>query len=87
MKIRNANACIEAEVVEVVSGYFSAGRRTIENGSRLVEDLYADSMSLIELVMALNEYFHIVVPADEVTSWKVVADICGSVRRCVGCAQ
>lgn len=71
---------IEYEVIKMLSNYFSVGRRKIESNSRLVEDLYVDSMSVVEIVMALNEAFGIELDEVEVGRWKFVGDICWSVK-------
>jgi acyl carrier protein len=75
-----ADLQIESQVIKVLSEYFPVGRRKIERASRLVEDLYVDSMSLVEIVMALNESFAIELPQAQVSEWKTVEDICRSVK-------
>lgn len=71
---------IESQVIKVLSEYFPVGRRKIERASRLVEDLYVDSMSIVEMVMALNESFAIELPESQVSEWRTVGDICLSVK-------
>ncbi|WP_256672691.1 acyl carrier protein [Pseudomonas sp. C1C7] len=73
---------IENQVIRILMDYFKSTRRNITPNSRLVEDLYIDSMSLVELVMALNESFAIELPEDEVAQWKTVRDICTSIVSC-----
>jgi acyl carrier protein len=75
-----ADLQIESQVIKVLSEYFPVGRRKIERQSRLVEDLYVDSMSIVEMVMALNESFAIELPEAQVSEWKTVGDICRSVK-------
>lgn len=72
---------VEHQVIKVLSDYFPAGRRKIEIASRLVEDLYVDSIGLIEIVMALNDAFKIELPDTEVGEWKTVKDICRLVKK------
>ena len=67
---------LERQVKKVLSDYFSVGRKTIEIDSRLVEDLYVDSVGMVEIVMALNEAFGIDLPEEGVEQWKTVGDIC-----------
>jgi len=80
MSMQNAGMDIEFQVIKVLSDYFSVGRPKIQRRSRLVEDLYVDSMSLVELVMALNEAFETELPAAEVANWRTVADIINVVQ-------
>jgi acyl carrier protein len=76
---------IASQVIKVLSDYFPAGRRDIELTSRLVQDLYVDSISLIEIVMALNETFGIDLPEDRVGLWRTVEDVCESVMSSRSC--
>jgi acyl carrier protein len=73
---------IEPKVIKVLSDYFSVGRRTIGSSSRLVKDLYVDSMDVVEVVMMLNEIFDVELPQSGVAGWRSVADIVSSVVRC-----
>lgn len=70
---------IERLVIKVLSDYLPVGRRKIESSSRLVEDLYVDSMSVVEIVMILNEAFGVELSAGAVSEWVTVADISRSV--------
>ncbi|VVO81026.1 acyl carrier protein [Pseudomonas fluorescens] len=67
---------LEHQVKKVLSDYFSVSWTTIEIHSRLVEDLYVDSVGVVEIVMALNEAFGIDLPEEGVEQWKTVGDIC-----------
>ncbi|KPG98634.1 acyl carrier protein [Pseudomonas sp. RIT-PI-q] len=67
---------IERQVIRVLSEYFPVGRRKIERGSLLVEDLYVDSISLVEIVMELNEVFCMELPEAGVAKFRTVSDIC-----------
>lgn len=76
---------IASQVIKVLSDYFSVGRREVQLTSRLVEDLYVDSISLVEIVMALNETFDIDLPEDGVGLWRTVEDVCKSVMSSRSC--
>ncbi|MGJ7515646.1 phosphopantetheine-binding protein [Pseudomonas baetica] len=77
----SAECVVENQVIKVLMDYFPADRRKIEAASRLVEDLYVDSISLVEIVMALNETFGIELPESGVRGWGTVKDICDSVKE------
>ncbi|WP_225917548.1 phosphopantetheine-binding protein [Pseudomonas zanjanensis] len=66
----------EGKVIELLSDYFSMDYGVIVLGSSLVEDLYVDSIELLEIVMMLNDAFGIVLPEREVANLRVVDDIC-----------
>lgn len=70
---------IEHQVIGVLSEYVSADRLGIELESSLVEDLCLDSLGIVEVVMVLNEFFGVELPASGVVEWRSVADICTSV--------
>ncbi|CAH0214198.1 phosphopantetheine-binding protein [Pseudomonas brassicacearum] len=72
---------IQVIITSLVAGN-SRGGRVIGGGSRLVEDLYIDSMSLVELVLEVNSAFGIELSEDEVAAWRRVQDIFDSVLRC-----
>ncbi len=47
----------------------------VKEDSRIVEDLGADSLDMIEMLMALEEEFGITVPDEDAESLKTVGDI------------
>ena len=64
------------QVLGLLAVGFSGGCKNIELASRLVEDLYMDSLGLVEVVMALNEVFDIQLSEEVVAKWRTVEDIC-----------
>lgn len=81
IRMRSSDLEIECQVIKTLSDYLSVGHGAIKTSSRLVEDLYFDSMSIIEVVMMLNETFGAELPAVAVSEWNTVADIRNSVIR------
>jgi acyl carrier protein len=75
---------IEILVKEVLLCFFLEVRFEIGNNSRLVEDLWVDSIGIVEILMCLNEAFDIELHDAEAAEWRTVADICCSVRVCKG---
>jgi acyl carrier protein len=49
--------------------------------ARLVEDLNADSLDCVELVIALEEEFNIVIPDEAANRVRTVADILAYLKR------
>lgn len=47
----------------------------VKSESRFVEDLNADSLDVVELVMALEEKFSIEIPDDDAEKIKTVGDV------------
>ena len=67
---------IESQIIKLLSDCLSLDGCNIESSSRLVEDLFVDSMNVIEIVMLINEVFDIELPREGVAAWRTVQDIC-----------
>lgn len=80
--MRNTNVEIECQVIQVISDCLSKDPLDIEPGSLLVEDLDADSMSIVEVIMMLNDAFGIELAKEAVGEWRTVADVLKSVDAC-----
>ena len=64
-----------ASVVDVIANQLRKKPETIKATDRVVEDLSADSLDVVEMLMALEEDHGIVIPDDEAAKLKTVADI------------
>ncbi|SFV63644.1 Acyl carrier protein [hydrothermal vent metagenome] len=62
------------EVKEVVMEQLNVGADEVKEDSRFVEDLNADSLDVVELVMALEEKFEIEIPDDQAEAIATVND-------------
>jgi acyl carrier protein len=62
------------DVIEVVAEQLSVDKGEIKSESKFVEDLGADSLDVVELVMALEEKFDIEIPDEEAEKIATVAD-------------
>ena len=56
---------IEQRVKKIVSEQLGADEADVKNASSFVDDLGADSLDTVELVMALEEEFDCEIPDDE----------------------
>ncbi len=63
------------EVKDVVVEQLNANPDEVKEGSKFVEDLGADSLDVVELVMALEEKFGIEIPDDEAEKITTVGDV------------
>lgn len=63
------------KVIEIVADQLSIDPEDITEDSHLVDDLDADSLTVIDLVMCLEDEFGIEVPDDEVENLKTVGAI------------
>jgi len=62
-------------VIEIISNELSIAKEKITLESRLSEDLGADSLDAVELIMALEDEFNVTVPDDVAQAMKTVNDI------------
>jgi acyl carrier protein len=62
------------DVKEVVVEQLNVGPDEVKEESKFIEDLGADSLDVVELVMALEEKFDIEIPDDQAEGIATVAD-------------
>ena len=62
------------DVKEVVVEQLNVNPEEVKEESKFVEDLGADSLDVVELVMALEEKFDIEIPDDQAEAITTVAD-------------
>ena len=65
----------ERVIVDIISRTLLVDAATIEPGHRLVEDLGADSLNLLEIVLDINEAFAIELPTEGVARVRRVEDL------------
>lgn len=63
------------KVQDIISIQLGISKDTIKIESRLVDDLKADSLDVVELVMDLEQEFDIEIPDEELPKVTVVKDI------------
>ncbi|WP_210643616.1 phosphopantetheine-binding protein [Pseudomonas sp. Tri1] len=78
------NICVESRVIQLLSGYFSVMQYKINSHSRLVEDLNADSVDIVEVIVIMDEAFNIELSSSQVAEWRTVVDIVNSIAGSEG---
>lgn len=63
------------KVKEMLASQLNIDEKKIEKNSKIVEDLGADSLDMIEMLMTLEEKFGVTVPDEKTGELKTVADI------------
>ena len=63
------------DIKEVVVEQLSVSADEVKDDAKFVEDLGADSLDVVELVMALEEKFDIEIPDEEAEKIATVADV------------
>jgi acyl carrier protein len=69
------------DIKEVVVEQLSVNADEVKEDAKFVEDLGADSLDVVELVMALEEKFDIEIPDEEAEKIQTVADVVAYVEN------
>ena len=69
-----ATSAIEAKVKNIIADQLGVGEDEIKPESSFIEDLGADSLDIVELVMAMEEEFEVEIPDEEAENIKTVQD-------------
>ena len=72
---------MEEKIVELISEKLSKKKEQIALTSRLVEDLGADSLDVVELIMAFEDEFGVSLPDEDIASMKTVGDIVNYINK------
>ena len=62
-------------VIELLAAQLDIDEDKITSKTNISEDLGADSLDVIELMMSVEEEFGVVIAEDEVVNFKTVADV------------
>ena len=65
---------IEEKVIGIVSEQLGVAKEEIKIESKFVDDLKADSLDVVELVMEFEDEFEITIPDDDYDKIKTVGD-------------
>ncbi len=63
------------EIIQTLSEQLKIEEDKISENTSVLDDLGADSLDIVELLMTLEDRYGVVVPDDEVTNLKTVKDI------------
>ena len=63
------------KVKDVLAKQLRITKAEINDDANIMEELGADSLDVVEMLMALEEKFNITIPDEDVTSLKTVKDI------------
>ncbi|GAB5442745.1 MAG: acyl carrier protein [Fuerstiella sp.] len=66
---------VEEKVISIVSDQLDTPKEDISRESSFVDDLKADSLDIVELVMALEDEFEIKIPDEDYDKIKTVGDV------------
>ncbi|HWB75322.1 MAG TPA: acyl carrier protein [Nannocystaceae bacterium] len=75
---------IEARIKEIICEQLDVKPEDVSEGKSFTEDLGADSLAIVELVLALEEQFDVKIPDDEVDKIKTVGDAISYIKQRTG---
>lgn len=71
---------VEKEVIRIIDESLFSENKVVP-GSSLVDDLGADSLDCIEIIMAVDDELGVEIPEEEAEKFKTVQDIISFVER------
>jgi acyl carrier protein len=74
---------IETEVIDVIRRHLHASDRKLDAWTRLMDDLGADSLAVVELTLVFEETFDIDISDAEAAKIQTVRDAVAAVEKCV----
>ncbi|MCR9234194.1 MAG: acyl carrier protein [bacterium] len=72
---------IEEKVVGIVSEQLGHPKEDITLNSKFIDDLKADSLDIVELVMEFEDEFDVTIPDDDYDKIKTVGDVVGYITE------
>ncbi len=70
------------KVQEVVAEQLGIAKDTIKIESSIIEDLGADSLDVIEMLMTLEDEYGITIPDEEISNVKTIGQVCNVIQQC-----
>ena len=71
---------MEQKIIALVAEKLGKKAEEIKLTSRLVEDLGADSLDVVELIMAFEDEFGISLPDEEIAKMKTIGDVVNFIK-------
>ena len=78
---KNTMSKIKSQVVNIISQHLNIHKNKIKSTSRIIQDLRADSLDLIEILLALEENFNIEISESMVEQFKTIQDFISYIQE------
>lgn len=72
---------MEEKIVDLIADKLCKKKEQVTLTARLVEDLGADSLDVVELIMAFEDEFGVSLPDEDISSMKTVGDIVNYINK------
>ncbi|MDD9949973.1 MAG: acyl carrier protein [Zetaproteobacteria bacterium] len=77
----NEATTVEDKIKSIVASQLGVEQSAVVAGAKFIEDLGADSLDIVELVMAMEEAFSVDIPDEEAENIKSVEDAVNYVKK------
>ena len=77
-------ASVEERVIEIVCENLAVSKDQVNRNTSFIEDIGADSLDIVELIMELEEEFEITIPDDQAEKIKTVGEAVDYIDREIG---
>jgi acyl carrier protein len=74
---------IRTKVIDIVCEHLAVDKAKVEDKTSFIEDIGADSLDIVELVMELEEEFDIQIPDDQAEKIKTVGQAVDYIKNAV----
>jgi acyl carrier protein len=72
------------QIKQIIAKQLRIDESKITSDSNIIEDLGADSLDLVEMLMAIEDNLGIVVSDDDAAEFKTVGDVAAYLEKAVG---
>ncbi len=72
---------VEQRVIEIVCEHLAVNKEQVNRTTSFIEDIGADSLDIVELIMELEEEFDIQIPDDQAEKIKTVGEAIDYIER------
>ncbi len=72
---------MEEKIINLIAEKLGKKKESITMETRLVEDLGADSLDVVELIMTFEDEFGVSLPDEDVSKMKTVGDIISYIKN------
>lgn len=69
------------QIKDIIADKLSVGTDEIKMESSFIEDLNADSLDIVELIMALEDELEMEIPDEDVENFKTVGDVVNYIKE------
>ena len=70
------------KVKELLAEQLGIDAKTINDDSNILEDLGADSLDVIEMLMTLEDEYGVTIPDDKINQVKTVKEVADLIEQC-----